>query len=1517
MPFGGCIETHVHMKPLIFFLLLLGWGGLLGAQPANDDCAGLIDLGEAPVCPADTFTNVGATQSVVFSNPDFNIPACFNSGTVPRDVWFSFTVPPDGSVLDFTISISGTGTAQGIAQPQVAVYRGDCVLDGLQELACATSELGATSVQIDLLGLTPGITYFLRVNDYSASATPNWGDFTLCVSEYVPAIQMGEVSLVQSCTGTLFDSGGPDGDYGNAEDLSLTICPQEEPACISLFFESYSIEDGFDALEIFAGPDVNSPQVYVLDGTGSDFEISVNSSCLTLRFTSDGSVTEAGFEMTWTCAPAACDLPPIVSCAEPVVVPALPFAMSGLSTCFAGNSVADGPCNEGNFLAGEDYVFTYVSPGQECISVQLSGTLEATGVGIYPACPGAAASCIAQAGGGFGQADPQIGSAFLEAPGTYYIVVDNAQQCTSFDILIERADCPVVFPSAAECADALSLNGCGNLPAIITVGPGQGDPDFIDPEVNLGCWGTFFPLNYTFFWFEAQADGQFGFTMQANNPAEASDVDFQIWGPVSDIASACDYALTHAPVRSSYAAGADPTGLADVHPLTGLPVVDECEDAGGDDFVATLPVQQGEVYLVLVNDWGGNIVSGAVAIDFSATTPGVLDAESVFFSVGPDTVVCPGQPVQLMASGGAYYEWMPADGLSCVYCPDPVASVEATTTYQVAIHSLCRADTLPLTVHLLSADAGPDRTVCLGEDFQIVAGSNFSGLSYLWQGPPNTMSCTDCPDPVVTALQAGTFTYTVTTVGPTCSFTDQMVLTVLPQQAPAFELIADTAICAGASVQLSAAVAPDVSLDWSSAPPGFLSSELQPVVSPAVSTTYYVTATNGVCPLPATDSVRVEVVALPQLEVAPDTAVCEGVPIALSTLIPEPDVSYAWSPQSGLADPADPGTLALPPPGITPYVLTAQRGACVVRDTVVVEVSPIQVSLNLPDTLGHCRGDTLSLSANVFPAHATLQWLFPPAHQLLDTTPATALLLPQASGWYFAKAQTDACSRTDSVFIGVDSLPQNATVLLPADTSICQGETVVLHSPLYDPAHFMHIEFQWLPLAGQQSPDTLYHLVVQPDTTTRYIRIARNGFCADTAEARVAVQPLVAVEVQPAAPELCPGESIQLMALTSEPAALSWTPAESLSCADCPNPVATPAHTTTYRVEAERNGCTNAAEVTVTVLPRPQYLLPADPIVCLGDQLALNLAPDTTFLYQWTASSGAFASNAPAPVVQPLSTTTYYLQISYPGCAPVYDSVTVFVADDAVVDAGPDQHICRGETVLLHAASNLPEGQYLWLPDSLFGAEVIVMPLVSTSYTVQLHTPCGVVEDSVWVQLISPFSLDSAVAVPDTVFEGQAFELHGYTTPEVLAGPQYTWLDAQGQVLGQTTVPMLQLVAPEIETGILQLVYTLLVHDQYGCSGEVKVPVWVRETTIDVPNLFTPNGDGVNDRFAPIYPEAIEITRFRVYNRWGQLVFEHPVPIWDGTVGGRPAPADVYLWQLHYRFNGQEKVLKGEVTLLR
>ena len=150
---------------LILFILSISISSY--AQPSNDECATLIDFGDGPICPIiDTFTNVNATGSVVFSDMSLNIPACFNGSMPTTDVWFSFTVPADGSVVDFQIDLTGVDGPNGsITQPQIAVYRGDCIIDGLDELLCATSLAGETDLSLNLPGLTPGITYFLRVEE--------------------------------------------------------------------------------------------------------------------------------------------------------------------------------------------------------------------------------------------------------------------------------------------------------------------------------------------------------------------------------------------------------------------------------------------------------------------------------------------------------------------------------------------------------------------------------------------------------------------------------------------------------------------------------------------------------------------------------------------------------------------------------------------------------------------------------------------------------------------------------------------------------------------------------------------------------------------------------------------------------------------------------------------------------------------------------------------------------------------------------------------------------------------------------------------------------------------------------------------------------------------------------------------------------------------------------------------------------------------------------------------------------
>jgi len=129
----------------------------------------------------------------------------------------------------------------------------------------------------------------------------------------------------------------------------------------------------------------------------------------------------------------------------------------------------------------------------------------------------------------------------------------------------------------------------------------------------------------------------------------------------------------------------------------------------------------------------------------------------------------------------------------------------------------------------------------------------------------------------------------------------------------------------------------------------------------------------------------------------------------------------------------------------------------------------------------------------------------------------------------------------------------------------------------------------------------------------------------------------------------------------------------------------------------------------------------------------------------------------------------------------------------------------------------------------------------------------------------------------------------------------------------------------EIQEGIYSVVGT----DLYLCTDEDSVVVEIRPQQSEgccrpqLPNAFTPNGDGANDSFIPILPDCnkLEYAEMRVYSRWGELVFKslRDDDRWDGnTPNGAPASSDTYVFTFRYRLEGdEEKTQKGEITLLR
>jgi gliding motility-associated-like protein len=107
-----------------------------------------------------------------------------------------------------------------------------------------------------------------------------------------------------------------------------------------------------------------------------------------------------------------------------------------------------------------------------------------------------------------------------------------------------------------------------------------------------------------------------------------------------------------------------------------------------------------------------------------------------------------------------------------------------------------------------------------------------------------------------------------------------------------------------------------------------------------------------------------------------------------------------------------------------------------------------------------------------------------------------------------------------------------------------------------------------------------------------------------------------------------------------------------------------------------------------------------------------------------------------------------------------------------------------------------------------------------------------------------------------------------------------------------------------------------------GCSDSATKTITVLDfCTIDVPTAFTPNNDGLNDKFGPHNALKADNYEFKVYNRWGQLVFRSTnwQDRWNGTIKGIPQESGVFVWMLNYTHRDTKQTVfkKGTVTLIR
>jgi gliding motility-associated-like protein len=143
----------------------------------------------------------------------------------------------------------------------------------------------------------------------------------------------------------------------------------------------------------------------------------------------------------------------------------------------------------------------------------------------------------------------------------------------------------------------------------------------------------------------------------------------------------------------------------------------------------------------------------------------------------------------------------------------------------------------------------------------------------------------------------------------------------------------------------------------------------------------------------------------------------------------------------------------------------------------------------------------------------------------------------------------------------------------------------------------------------------------------------------------------------------------------------------------------------------------------------------------------------------------------------------------------------------------------------------------------------------------------------------------------------------------------YTWVPNDGSLSNPN-------ISNPIAKPLDSTMYTVYGMNEWGCIDSAKVEIDVDiDMTEYIPTAFTPNGDGLNDLFRIRGLRYQKIVDFKIYNRWGQVVYDYKTGDsqgWDGTLFGEPQPMGVYNYAIIIAKLGQiDRVYKGDVTLIR
>ena len=350
-------------------------------------------------------------------------------------------------------------------------------------------------------------------------------------------------------------------------------------------------------------------------------------------------------------------------------------------------------------------------------------------------------------------------------------------------------------------------------------------------------------------------------------------------------------------------------------------------------------------------------------------------------------------------------------------------------------------------------------------------------------------------------------------------------------------------------------------------------------------------------------------------------------------------------------------------------------------------------------------------------------------------------------------------------------------------------------------------------------------------------------------------------------------------------------------------------------IAANSSGCRDTVSKIIDTYLVPNITAGPDTLICRGTGITLTASGASS--YNWTPPAGLSCTNCANPLANPDSLTTYIVKgTTAQGCSNT-DTIKINVKQRFVMKNNPGDTLCKGGSIRLFASGAYA---YSWSPatglSNTSSATPIASPSTSTTYRVIGTDDRACFKDTGFV-VVKVYPIPTVEAGKDvTINVGQAIELKPAVSGDV---SKVMWIPT-GSII-RSNFP--SVTVKPVET----TEYTVEVRNDGGCKSKDRLTVFVlcNGANVFIPNTFSPNGDGVNDVFYPRGTGLFSIKTMRIFNRWGEVVFEKGSFMpnlasagWNGTHNGQALTPDVYVYTVEIICdNSSTLVLKGNIALIK